>query len=266
LPESGTLIWILHGKEGSQMSRHGCNAMKIEPCDQKGVGEELLLRELTHRINNELASTIGFVKLTAAQSESEDVKIALAGVIEHIHDFAGVYRALQMPAGNGRVDAAGYLRGLCQSISRAKLQHRGIELTFVESPLQLDAAQCWRLGMIVSELIANASRHAFRDGGGKILVELDGQAPFAECTVTDNGSGAKDITPGQGLRIISSLAADIDGSVEHRAGAMGTCAKLCFPVHGIEAHDAALHQTGRSIRPPASMDADAAMTAPIQDA
>ena len=248
------------------MSRHSCNAMKIEPCDEEVSGEELLLRELTHRINNELASTIGFVRLTAAQSESEDVKVALAGVIEHIHGFAAVYRALQMPAGNGRVDAAGYLRGLCQSISRAKLQHRGIELTFVESPLQLDAARCRRMGMIVSELIGNASRHAFRDGGGKILVELDGQAAFAECTVTDNGSGAKDIRPGQGLRIISSLAADLDGSVEHRSGARGTCAKLCFPVHGIGAHEAAIYHTGRSTRHPASMDADAAMTAPIQDA
>jgi two-component sensor histidine kinase len=135
MPDCGTLIWILLHEEVSRMSRHGCNAVKVEPCDEEVCGEELLLRELTHRINNELASTIGFVRLTAAQSESEDVKVALAGVIEHIHDFAGVYRALQRPAGNGPVDAAGYLRGLCQSISRAKLQHRGIELTFVESPL-----------------------------------------------------------------------------------------------------------------------------------
>ncbi len=153
--------------------------------DGPHIEENLLLQEITHRINNELASTIGMVALTAAQSGNEEVKIALAGVIRRIHDFASVHRALQMPADDCRVDAATYLRNLCQSISRAKLQYKDIELLFRESALQLSATRCWRMGMIVSELIANASRHAFRDEGGKILVELTNAGAFVQCTVTD---------------------------------------------------------------------------------
>src|SRR5947207_551056 len=60
--------------------------------------ENLLLQEITHRVNKELTSTIGFVALTAAQSDNEEVKIAMAGVIQHIHDFARVHRTLQMPS------------------------------------------------------------------------------------------------------------------------------------------------------------------------
>jgi two-component sensor histidine kinase len=204
------------------------SSMKM-PYHEPLFRDYLLLRELTHRINNELTSTIGFVSLTAARSTNDDVKIALAAVIEHIHDFARIYRALQMPAEDHWIDSAGPLRELCQSISRAKLQHKGIELVFVECPLKLSASRCWLLGMIVSELIANASRHAFRDGGGRIQVELLNRGPFVECTVTDNGSGSENIKPGQGIKIIRSLVHGLHGTIDHRSGAMGTRATLSFP-------------------------------------
>ena len=213
------------------MAHRLCDVMEIEAADEKFLDEHLLLQELTHRINNELASTIGFLRLTAAQSASDEVKVALAGVIQHIHDFAGIYRALQMPVADGWLDAASYLRELCQSISRAKLQHRGIELALAECPLQLSSARCWRLGMIVSELIANASRHAFRGGGGKIEVELLNRDACVECTVTDNGFGSENIRPGQGLKIIRSLAHDLDGTIDHRSGTTGMRAMLRFPLH-----------------------------------
>ena len=205
----------------------------IKPRNEPSVGEHLLLQELTHRINNELASTIGFVRLTAARSSSDDVKVALTGVVQHISEFARIYRALQMPVVDDWIDSANYLRELCKSISRAKLQHQGIELVLLECPLQLNASRCWRLGMIVSELIANASRHAFGGrGGGKIEVELINHGSFVECTVTDNGSGLANGGPGQGLKIIRSLVHDLHGTIDHRFGAMGTTAKLCFPLLG----------------------------------
>lgn len=209
-------------------------SMKIMPCDEVPFGESLLLRELTHRINNELTSTIGFVSITAARSTSNDVKVALAAVTEHIHDFARIYRALQMPPTDHWIDSAGYLRELCQCISRAKLQYRGIELIFVECPLTLSASRCWRLGMIVSELIANASRHAFRNGGGRIEVELLHRDAFVECAVTDNGSGSENFKPGQGIRIIRSLVRDLGGTIDHRSGVIGTRAVLAFPKDEVE--------------------------------
>jgi two-component sensor histidine kinase len=191
------------------------NITEIGSCDDSVFGEHLLL-ELTHRINNELTSTIGFVRLMAAQSTNDDVKVALARVIQHICDFARVYRALQIPAVDDGIDATKYLRELCQSISGAKLQHEGIELVFIESPLVLNALRCWRLAMIVSELIANASRHAFYGGGGIVQVELITNNTFVECAVTDNGSGLKNNRPGQGLKIIRSLVRDLNGAIGFR--------------------------------------------------
>jgi two-component sensor histidine kinase len=205
------------------------NLTEVRSCGESRFEQHLLLRELTHRINNELASTIGFVTLTAAKSGNDEVKLALAGVIRHIHEFARIYRALQLPAADNRIDAAKYMRELCHAISRAKLQYLDVELAFLESPLQLSASRCWRLGMIVSELIENASRHAV-GGRGKVQVELLNRGTTVECSVTDNGSGPECIRPGRGMNIIRALARDLGGGIDHRFEAWGTTATLSFPL------------------------------------
>ena len=63
---------------------------------------EVLLREITHRVNNEFASAIQVLSFAAAKSPDRNVKAALAGVIEQLHNYARVHRALQMPAGSRR--------------------------------------------------------------------------------------------------------------------------------------------------------------------
>jgi two-component sensor histidine kinase len=208
----------------------GAGSMEIGGAYGSGSGELLLVQEMAHRINNELTSTISFVTLNAARSVNGDVKVALAGVIEHLFDHARVYRALQMPTTNRWIDAAAYLRELCQAISRSKLQHRGIQLVLVERPLRLSSTQCWRLGMIVSELITNSCRHAFAEGGGAIRVEFEKRGRRVECRVTDNGSCAANIRPGQGLKIIQDLAHGLNGEVEQRFGANGAAAIVSFPI------------------------------------
>jgi two-component sensor histidine kinase len=202
--------------------------IRLDESRESHAGELLLLREMTHRINNELSSTIGVVTCTALRSSSREVKIALSEVIEHLHDHASVYRALQMPTTDHWIDAAGYLRKLCQSISRARLRHRGIELVLIENPLQLSSTQCWKLGLIVAELITNASRHAFAGRSGTI--ELKRIGSWAECRVSDDGSGSENVRPGQGLGIIQELVAGLNGNFEQRFGAAGAVAIVSFPI------------------------------------
>ena len=122
--------------------------------------QAVLLHELNHRINNEFSSAISAVSLAAAHSGNEEVKMALSAVNELLHSYADVHRALQMPEVDGLVDAATYLRQLCLSISRSKLNHLEIQLVLAACPLLLRSDRCWRLGMIVYELITNAASHA----------------------------------------------------------------------------------------------------------
>jgi two-component sensor histidine kinase len=189
----------------------------------------LLLREFSHRINNEFASAIGVISIAAARSADDEAKVALAAVQDRLQSYALVHHALQMPEDDSCIDAAAYLRQLCWAISRSKLEGKGIELRFVERTFRMNSERCWRLGLIVSELITNAERHAFRNGGGSIRVELLPSLSFVECRVTDNGTAEANARPGHGLKIVEALAKSLGGTIDQRFGPHGATAVLIFP-------------------------------------
>src|SRR6266481_2564744 len=183
---------------------------------------DVLLREFTHRVKNEFASAIQVVSFAAEKSADRNVKAALEGVMEKLHDYASVHRALQMPSGNDCIDASAYLRDLCGSISRSKLENKNIELVLVERPFRMSSERCWLLGMIVAELITNAARHAFGRCGGTIRIECRPSGAFVECRVSDNGSASTpSVRPGSGLRIIDALAQKLDAGFQFNPGEAG---------------------------------------------
>jgi two-component sensor histidine kinase len=211
--------------------------MKVDIAERIGAGnsphssDHLLVRELTHRINNELAMIIGHTSLAASRSTNDEVKQALAGVTRLLHHCADVNRALEMPTHSTIVDVSDYFCVLCQSIRRARLDERNIELVLVSQALQMRSDRCWKLGIIVSELITNSVRHAFSGRGGKIRIELSAAGSYVQCSVIDNGSSQASGVPGQGLKIIESLANELDGRIVHRFGDEGAISMLIFPLN-----------------------------------
>ena len=124
----------------------------------------LLLRELNHRIKNELTSAIYAVSAKAVQSDSVAVKDALLGVVDLLHQCVDVHRALHMPDPGRLTDAARYLQQLCFSIKKYRLDQLGIRVLFSADDLRLEGERCWKLALIVSELLTNVARHAQFDG------------------------------------------------------------------------------------------------------
>ena len=191
--------------------------------------EGVLLHELNHRINNEYTSAIGLVSLAAARSGSEEIKIALTGITELLHHHADVHHALEIPEHHMQIDASAYLRKLCRSIGRSKLDLMKIELVLAAAPLQLQSDRCWLLGMIVYELVTNAARHAFAGRNGEIRVELLRADATVQCTVLDNGSAPANVQPGRGLKIVGELIKGLDGRFKQKFGSRGSTSILVFP-------------------------------------
>jgi two-component sensor histidine kinase len=189
----------------------------------------LLLREFSHRINNEFASAIGAISIAVARSTNDEAKLVLATVADQLQNYALVHHALQTPEHTGCIDAAAYLRQLCQSISRSRLESKGIELRLVAPRLEMNSERCWGLGLIVSELITNAERHAFHNSGGLIRVELLPSLSYVECRVMDNGTSEANGRPGHGLKIVEALAQSLGGTIDQRFGPHGATAVLIFP-------------------------------------
>jgi hypothetical protein len=115
------------------------------------------------------------------------------------------------------------------SISRSYLDHRKIKLVLATEPLRLRADRCWRLGMIVYELIINSARHTFSGGDGEIRVQLLRGGAIAQCSVVDNGSFAATAASGRGLKIIDALSRSLGGCIIQKFGPLGSRSILTFP-------------------------------------
>lgn len=193
--------------------------------------DHLLIQEFSHRVKNELTSVIGLAVSIARRSTSHEVKSALAKVSNVLHSYAVVHRALQMPIHCTEIDASEYVSALCHSLSCARLDPQGIELVLASRPFKLRSQQCWKLGLILSELITNSARHAFENRGGTIEITLRTSGVLAECCVKDNGSVRRPHRTGHGLKIVAALAKELGGSISHEFGPKGAASTLTFPVH-----------------------------------
>jgi two-component sensor histidine kinase len=204
-------------------------SIEIPSSKQSSSEARLLLSEFSHRINNEFTSAIGAISVAAAHSTNNEAKAVLAAVQDQLENYAQVHHVLQLPEYSNCIDAAAYLRQLCRAISRSKLDSKGIELRLMERPFRMNSERCWRLGLIVSELITNAERHAFRNGDGCIRVELLPSQSFVECRITDDGTNERIICPGHRLTIVDAIARSLSGTLDQHFGPQGSTSVLIFP-------------------------------------
>jgi two-component sensor histidine kinase len=200
----------------------------------------LLLRELNHRIGNDLTSAICVVSSKAVHSDSVAVKTALLDVADLLHHCADVHRALRMPDQGRLTDAARYLQQLCLSVTKYQLDRLAIRVLFSTDELRLEGERCWKVGLIVSELLTNVARHAKFDGRRpELRVELMLSGNVVKCKVSDNGSAPEPVRRGRGLTIVGELASSLGGGVHTSCVAEGSYFLLTFPLTDAEQRSAA---------------------------
>jgi two-component sensor histidine kinase len=106
-----------------------------------------------------------------------------------------------------------------------------IRLLFSADDLRLEGERCWKLGLIVSELLTNVARHAQFDAGHpELRVELMVRGNVVKCRVSDNGSAPEPIRRGRGLTIIGELASSLGGRVHTSCATEGSYILLTFPL------------------------------------
>jgi two-component sensor histidine kinase len=193
--------------------------------------ESLLLRELDHRIKNELMSAICAVSAKAVQSDSVMVRAALLDVVDFLHQWADVHRALHMPDRKRLTDAARYLQQLCVAVTKYRLDCLAIRVLYSADDLKLEGERCWKLGLIVSELLTNVGRHVkFGTKHPELRVKLMLSGNVVKCGISDNGSAPEAIRRGRGLTIVGELASSLGGRVHTSCAVEGSSFLLTFPL------------------------------------
>ena len=195
----------------------------------------LLLRELDHRIKNELTSAICAVSAKAVQSDSVIVKAALLEIVDFLHQWADVHHALHMPDQGRLTDAASYLQQVCFAITKYRLDCLAIRVLYSADDLRFEGGRCWKLGLIVSELLTNVTRHVKFDAEPpELRVKLMLAGNVVKCGVSDNGSAPELIRRGRGLTIVGELASNLGGRVHTSCAAEGCSFLLTFPLSEAE--------------------------------
>jgi two-component sensor histidine kinase len=189
-----------------------------------------LVEEITHRVANEYADAIAALFLAATSMDDPGAQTALAAVATRLGARAEAHRALRAPATEGLMELGSYVGQVCASLSNAGLAERGVSLLVEADDLWLDAERCWRVALIVAELINNSARHGFSGGPGAIRIGIIERAERIVCWVRDNGCGSVDRQPSRGHRVVEGLATELGGSVDWSFTQVGCNVRLEFPV------------------------------------
>jgi two-component sensor histidine kinase len=186
---------------------------------------ETLLRELHHRVKNNLQTLLGILSLAEQQAKAPQAREAIGDARMRVEALAVLQRLLYAKGDLASVDGVAFLREVCANVERAfRRPGIAVRVRSVEAPMSLDVASA--LGLIVNELLTNSFKHAFPDRGqGEVSVCLsreDGPDGALVLVVADDGRG---LGPGQasgtGLALVRGLAQQQGGTCAIEAAGPG---------------------------------------------
>jgi len=214
--------------------------VRIARDEFKALAEEraLLLREVNHRVSNSLQLIASLLHFQGDVSGNADVKAALKEANGRVLAVARVHRSLYTSLDVRWVSLADYLSSLIrdlQNVSSGGGDHQSSSISLVCDPLQTGPDAAVAIGIVATELVLNALKHAYPKEGGQVRVRLQAHASEVRLAVEDDGVGCFDNGEekqrrGLGQRIIAGMADKLDGCLRYEKLNPGTRAILTFPV------------------------------------
>lgn len=199
--------------------------------------KETLLKELYHRVKNNLQVIASMINLQERAIPDHATRFALKDAADRVRAMALVHEKLYQSSDLSSIALDDYIAQLCRQLgTAAAADRRGIVLVTEVEPVEIGLDIAIPLGLVLNELISNSLKHAFPAGRrGRIAVRLERESDATmRLTVSDDGIGlppgmTPTFTPSLGLKLVAALAAQLDGdfSLETR---QGTVASLTFPL------------------------------------
>jgi PAS domain S-box-containing protein len=200
--------------------------------------KESLLKEIHHRVKNNLQVISSLLRLQAAGVRDSSALEMFHESQNRIRSIALIHEKLYQSPDLSRVEFASYVRDLLSLLLRSYAARPRIELDMAVGNAALSIEQAVPLGLILNELISNCLKHAFPGGrAGRITVALEPADPSSlRLTVADDGVGFPaevDFRKAQtlGMQLVRTLSEQIGGRLELRRGA-GAEVTVSFPNRG----------------------------------
>jgi two-component sensor histidine kinase len=196
--------------------------------------KDVLLQEMQHRIANSLQIIASIILMKARTVQSEETRLHLRDAHSRVMSIAAVQEHLHAAAAGGPVEVTPYLSKLCETLATSMIGDvRPISLKVSGDGGRATSRQAECLGLIVTELVVNALKHAFANdrSDGQIAVRYDAAGTNWKLSVTDNGIGRPDGVfaqekTGLGTSIVKALAQQLGAQIETLANPKGTSVSI----------------------------------------
>jgi len=193
--------------------------------------KEILLREVHHRVKNNLQIISSLLNLQSLGTEGEDVREVLMESQGRIKVMAMIHEHLYRSESLASINFRDYVERLVEDII---ISHgTGIMKVIEVDDIKPDIDTAIPLGLIINELVTNSVKYAFPDGTGTVTVRIRSHDDEVSLVVADDGVGLpEDIEPENtdtlGLSLVSILTAQLDGTLTIRRD-HGTEFRISFP-------------------------------------
>lgn len=194
--------------------------------------QELLTREASHRVKNSLAMVSGLLNLQMQADPDERITRLLGDAQARITAIAQAHDRLWRGEQVGIVALDDLIGGIVEQLREQAPLHA---IRCDVARLHISADTAIPIGLLVTELVTNAIKYAY-DDGGEIRVNVTEHEGMLHLSVADDGAGLPadfDLKSASrqslGLRIIASLSRQLNGELDYVDTAPGTCATLVMP-------------------------------------
>lgn len=223
-PKTNQVLSINAFRAGKQLI--GCvitdmtDRVKTQELIQKQLVEkEILLKEVHHRIKNNLLTIEGLLLLHAEEADNSETINGLKDAVGRVKSMRLIYDKLLIKDGYQKVSAKIYLTDLIEAIVNLYPRRRSISVNKEILDLPMYVYQLFPLGVIVNELLTDVMKHAFTGlKQGHIWIKLNKSDDQITLMVKDDGVGfpegfnIKD-SKGFGMMLIDMLIGQLGGSI-----------------------------------------------------
>lgn len=184
--------------------------------------KEVLLREIHHRVKNNLQVISSLLGMASDRSSHPEVASVLESSKSRVLAMALIHEALYRTDDLSSIDLSIYLENLLHSLETAICDNGRIRLERDIEPVLVDIDRGLPIGIIINELVSNAVKHAFApDESGSVTVGLRTLGDRARLTVRDTGvgfdpEGAPDSARSLGIMLVRILANQVEATLDYR--------------------------------------------------
>jgi two-component sensor histidine kinase len=197
--------------------------------------KEILLKEIHHRVKNNLQIISSLLSLQSKNISDENAKQAIFEGKERIQTIALIHKKLYQNDTYASIEMNSYLEDLVNQLKDSYqdlVKNVAIKIETNEIILNLDTVV--PLGLIICELVTNSFKYAFKDNEySKLKISLSLEDDDYLLIVKDNGKGMNETTdflnsPTLGIEITQALTEQLDGDISYKSNENGTTIKIKF--------------------------------------